>query len=201
VIRAVAFDFGNVLCRLERDKANSAMAAHAGIPPEEIGRRVWGGAIERDSETGRISASEHFERVKAAIGADGSWSYGEFAEEFGLAISPFPEGEAAVEGVAALGLRSFIVSNTNYIHSLKIFGREILATRPELYALSFKIGAMKPDPRIWLWLAERSGLSPAECLYVDDIEVYCAAARGLGFPALRYHFSSGNLLQAIEQLL
>jgi glucose-1-phosphatase len=201
VIKAVAFDFGNVLCKVDRGAASAAMAARSGLSPEEIGLRLWDGAIERDSETGRISSRVHFERVKAAIGADGSWSYGEFAEEFGRAISPFPEGEAAVEGVAALGLRSFIVSNTNYIHSLKIFEREILATRPELYALSFKIGAMKPDPRIWLWLAERSGLSPAECLYVDDIEAYCAAARGLGFPALRYHFSSGNLLQAIEQLL
>ncbi|HET7839140.1 MAG TPA: HAD-IA family hydrolase [Rectinemataceae bacterium] len=201
MIKAVVFDFGNVLCKLERGLANAAMAAHTSLSPEEVGLRVWNGSIERDSETGLIDSREHFRRIRVALEAGSAWSYDDFVEEIGRAIVPYPEGEASLQGVAGLGLRCFILSNTNWIHSLKIFGREVLATVPELHALSFKIGAMKPDPRIWLWLLERAGLEARDCLYVDDVEAYCVAARSLGFSALRFHHSGGNLLQAVERLL
>ncbi len=201
MIKGVVFDFGNVLSILDRDAANLAMAAHTDIDAGEVGRLVWDGSIETDSETGLIDSREHFARIKRAIGAESSWSYGEFIEDFGKAILPFPEGEAAVEGVAKLGLRSFILSNTNWIHSRKIFEREILGTIPELHALSFRIGAMKPDPRIWNWLLEHCGLRAQELVYIDDKEAYCEAARKLGFTAHRYHYEDGNLLREIEELL
>jgi HAD superfamily hydrolase (TIGR01509 family) len=201
MIKAVVFDFGNVLCKLDRGAANSAMAAHTSFSADEVGKLVWNGSIERDSETGLIDSHEHFLRIRETLAADPSWSYEEFVRDFRRAIVPYPEGEAAVEGIAAMGLRTFILSNTNWIHSLQIFEREILGTVPELHALSFRIGAMKPDPRIWNWLLERSGMRAQDCLYVDDVGAYCEAARSLGFSALQYHHSSGNLLHAIQKLL
>jgi FMN phosphatase YigB (HAD superfamily) len=201
MIKAVVFDFGNVLCKLDRESALEGLAAHSAMEPAEIRKLVWGGEIEREAETGRIDSRVHFERVKAAIRGEPSWSYDRFLEEFGRCIVPYPEGEAAVVGASRLGLRTFILSNTNYIHSLSIFDREILATYPELYSLSYKVGFMKPDPRIWLWLLDRARLPAGDCLYVDDLPEYCAAAASLGFATLNFHWTSGNLLQGIERML
>ena len=102
MIRAVVFDFGNVLCRLDRPACNRALAAHSALGPEEVGRRIWGGELERAAETGRIDSHEQFRRVKAAIGGAADWSYDEFAQDYMAGIGPHPEGEAALLGAREL---------------------------------------------------------------------------------------------------
>ena len=109
--------------------------------------------------------------------------------------------EAALLGARALGLRCFILSNTSFLHSRAIFTNEVCCTVPELHALSFKLGWMKPDPRCWTWLLERAGLPAGDCLYVDDVAEYCGVAAGLGFRTLHYEIGAMNLLQAIAAVL
>lgn len=200
-VKAVIFDFGNVLCRLDRPAANRAIASHSRLSAEEVDARLWGGDIERDAETGRIDSQGLFRRVREAIGAEASWTYGDFEAEFMRCIQPNPDGEAALIGAAERGLRTFVLSNTSFLHARWLFQNETLATVPELYALSYKLGFMKPDPRCWLWLLERSGLGPGECLYVDDLAAYCAAAEALGLGSIRYDLGSENLLQKLEGVL
>ena len=45
---------------------------------------------------------------------------------------------------------------------------------------------VKPDPAIFELLAERFGLDPGATFYVDDSEANVAAARELGFDAVRF---------------
>lgn len=201
MIRAVIFDFGNVLCRLDRSACNSALAAHSPLDAEKVGRLVWGGDIELDAETGKIDSREHFRRIKAAIGGEAAWTYDCFATEYLSAIQPHPEGEAALLGAKELGLRCFILSNTSFLHARGIFTNEVLCTVPELHALSFKLGWMKPDPRCWTWILERTGLPAGDCLYVDDVAAYCATAESLGFRAIHYEIGSIDLLQTIQGVL
>ena len=200
-VKAVIFDYGNVLCRLDRPAVDRSFAARCGLTPEEAGARIWGGDLERELETGAIDSREHFERLRLALGAQASWRYEEFAEEYMACLLPHPEGEAALVAAARSGLRTFILSNTSFLHSRAIFQNETLATIPEIYALSYKLGFMKPDPRCWLWLLERASLRPEECLYVDDVEAYCEAAEKLSLRALRYDYRSENLLQKLRAAL
>jgi len=199
--RAVVFDFGNVLCRLDRPACDEALAAHSPLGAEEVGRKVWGGDIELDAETGRIDSREHFRRIKTAIEGEREWTYELFASEYMAALEPYPEGEAALLGARELGLRCFILSNTSFLHSRFIFNNEVLCTVPEFHALSFKLGWMKPDPRCWTWILDRSGLAARDCLYVDDVGAYCAAAETLGFRSLRHEIGEIDLLQAMQAML
>jgi putative hydrolase of the HAD superfamily len=200
-IKAIIFDYGNVLCRLDRAAVNRAIAAHCPLSAEEVGDMLWNGDMEREAETGRIDSRAQFERVSATIGADPSWTYEAFALEYMTCLLPNPDGEAALVGVSKAGFRTFVLSNTSFLHSRAIFRNETLATIPELFALSFKLGFMKPDPRCWLWILERARLNADECIYVDDVEVYCAAAATLGLHAIRYDYAAENLLQKIEAAL
>ncbi len=63
--------------------------------------------------------------------------------------------------------------------------------------LSYHVGMAKPDPRVYRLAAERLGVDPSECLFVDDKEVYCAAARDVGMSAIKYrdfeHFEQDNV--------
>ncbi|MEI6388953.1 MAG: HAD-IA family hydrolase [Spirochaetota bacterium] len=200
-IKAVAFDFGNLLCKLDRPACNAALAAHSPLSPDEVGEAIWGGDIEIRAETGRLDSQGHFLAVKAAIRAEEAWSYDEFQAEYMSALLPHPAGEDAMILARDLGLRIFIVSNTSFLHSRFIFGREVLATLPELYALSYKVGAMKPDSRMWTWILERSGLEAKECLFFDDVAAYVEAAAALGFRAARHDPVSGILSRELGEQL
>jgi len=201
VIKAVVFDLGNVLCRLDWNACDSAFAVHSPLSAEQVGRRVRSEELERVSETGRCDSAEYFRRVKEAIQADSAWTYEEFSEELMRCFIPHPSGERAVVRARELGLRVFILSNTSYLHSRFICSREVLATIPELYALSFKVGVMKPDPAIWKWLLDRSGLEAKECLYFDDIAINCDIGSSLGFRAALHDPETGNLSKELEAML
>ena len=201
MIQAIVFDYGNVLCRIDRPACNRALAAHSRLSAEEVGRRVWGGDIELDAETGKIDSREHFRRIKAAIGGSDDWTYEGFAAEYMRAIQPCPEGEAALLGAKRLGLRCFILSNTSFLHARSIFSNETFCTAPELHALSFKLGWMKPDPRCWAWLLERAGLRAGNCIYVDDVPANCATAESLGFCTIHYEIAGFDLLETVREKL
>ncbi|MBI2589247.1 HAD family phosphatase [Candidatus Saccharibacteria bacterium] len=51
---------------------------------------------------------------------------------------------------------------------------------------SFEVGTTKPDPRIYELATKRLGLKPQDCVFIDDIERYCEAARATGMKAILY---------------
>ncbi len=48
------------------------------------------------------------------------------------------------------------------------------------------VGCRKPEARIYEITVERLGLAPGACLFVDDIEANCEAARELGLRAVHF---------------
>ncbi|HXV23981.1 MAG TPA: HAD family phosphatase [Alphaproteobacteria bacterium] len=52
--------------------------------------------------------------------------------------------------------------------------------------ISGEEGVIKPDPRIFGLLIERTGLIPERTIFVDDSQANVAAALGLGFQAIRF---------------
>lgn len=51
---------------------------------------------------------------------------------------------------------------------------------------SSTVGFAKPDPEIYELAAERLGVQASECVFLDDREDYCEAARGVGMQAIWY---------------
>ena len=199
--QAVVFDYGNVLAMVDRPAMCAAMARHSPLSAGEVQSLVWGGDLEREAETGAYDSREQFRRVKERIRGEDSWSYEQFREEFAAGFVFNDEGLEALRLAAGRGRRTFILSNTSFLHARLLFQNETLATVPEGYVLSFKVGVMKPDPAIWRHLLRTAGLQAGECLYIDDVPEYCAAAQRLGFTALNYLRGNTDLLQKLENLL
>jgi putative hydrolase of the HAD superfamily len=59
------------------------------------------------------------------------------------------------------------------------------------------VGCRKPDAEIYEIMLERLGVAAESCLFVDDVEVNCEAARTLGMTAV--HFRDNE--QAIPEIL
>lgn len=198
---AIVFDFGNVLCGLDRMAFARAASGHCALAPETIDAALWGGELEHSFETGRMDSRAYFARVRAMLDLDPDYSYDEFTADFSRIIKPYPEGEEGLRFAAEKGKRTFILSNTSFLHARMIFGNETLASIPELHILSYKVGVMKPHPGIWQALLRYSGLPAERCLYIDDVPAYCEAARSLGFDAAHFDKNSTNLRTLIENVV
>ncbi len=200
--RAVIFDFGNVLCGVDRGSfVRKATRYSRTMNAEELLSALWGTELEYKFETGKFDSHEYFRRLQAIADFDPIYSYEQFVKDYQTIIVPNPDGEEGLKTAAGLGARTFVLSNTSFLHASAMFDNEILGTYPELYLLSYKVGAMKPDPRIWKRLLEYTRLEPKDCLYIDDIEEYCEVARGLGMSAFCYDFRTQNLSRELKTML
>ena len=61
-------------------------------------------------------------------------------------------------------------------------------------------GYVKPEPEIYKLTAARLGLSPEECVMVDDLESYCQGARDVGMQAIRF-VSNSQCIRDLNALI
>ncbi len=97
------------------------------------------------------------------------------------------------------GLRTALL--TNNVREWEPLWRSKLPELDEIFEVvvdSAFVGMRKPEPEIYELTLERlgGGLAPSECVFVDDIELNCEAARALGMTAVRFEDAD----QAIAEL-
>jgi HAD superfamily hydrolase (TIGR01509 family) len=74
---------------------------------------------------------------------------------------------------------------------------------PELFdgvVISGEVGLHKPQPEIFRLGAERIGLPPEQCVFVDDLRENCAGAEAVGMTTV-LHRGADSTLPELERLL
>jgi len=66
--------------------------------------------------------------------------------------------------------------------------------------LSYEIGAVKPEAVMYTTIVARLGMQPEECLFIDDLERYCEAAKNLGMQAI-YHHDTHDTIAKIKEIV
>jgi putative hydrolase of the HAD superfamily len=202
VIRAVVSDFGGVLTT-PLSKSFFLYGERAGIRPEEFGEalaRATEAAGGRhplfELERGEISEREFLSRLEDHL--DGGVSLEGFGQAFFEHLEP---NEPMIEFMRELrgrGLRMGLL--TNNVREWEPLWRSKLPDIDEIFEVvvdSAFVGMRKPEPDIYLLTLNRlGGLEPRECVFVDDLEVNCEAARAVGMCAVRFEHAD----QAIPEL-
>jgi putative hydrolase of the HAD superfamily len=202
VIRALISDFGGVLTT-PLSVGFLAYQQEAGVSLEELGR-----AMQRATEAhgdhplfvlerGEISEREFARRLEEQL--DGRFDLGRLRELYFERLDPNPAMIAYIGALRERGLRTALL--TNNVREWEPLWR---AKLPELDVIfevvvdSAFVGMRKPEPEIYELTLERlgDGVVAEECLFVDDIEVNCEAARLLGMRAVRFV----DATQAIAEL-
>jgi putative hydrolase of the HAD superfamily len=104
---------------------------------------------------------------------------------------------AAVRRARAAGLRTGLISNSMGGAS---YDRSVF---PELFdgvVISGDVGLHKPQPEIFLLGAERAGVAPDRCVFVDDLRENCDGAAAVGMTAV-LHRGADTTLPELERLL
>jgi putative hydrolase of the HAD superfamily len=147
-----------------------------------------------DFECGRLEEADFEPRLSTALGLD--WHDGLIDRLFaGAGLD-----QAMVDGVRALharGVPTGLVSNS---WGTRRYPRELLAELFDGVVISGEEGFRKPDPRMYELGAERIGVAPADCVFVDDLAFNLDPARELGM-AVVHHTSAASTLAELERLV
>jgi putative hydrolase of the HAD superfamily len=89
--------------------------------------------------------------------------------------------QEAVRVIRDAGLRTALLSNS---WGMADYPRHLFPGMFDVVVISAEVGMRKPEERIFRHATELLGLDPAECVFVDDIQVNVAAAEAVGMTAI-----------------
>jgi putative hydrolase of the HAD superfamily len=88
---------------------------------------------------------------------------------------------AAVQAARDAGLRTGLLSNSWGIDD---YPRHLFPGLFDVVVISAEVGMRKPEQRIFRHTAGLLGLTPQECVFIDDLEVNLVAAEAVGMTAV-----------------
>jgi putative hydrolase of the HAD superfamily len=203
-ITTVISDFGGVLTT-PLVQSFAAVQDETGIPFEELAKAM--GRIEEadglhplyELETGNLSEVDFLaklgDELEPAIGHRPELH--RFSEIYFEALHPNPPMIELMREAKAAGHRMGLL--TNNVREWEPLWRAMLPVDEIFEAVvdSGFVGCRKPDPEIYgLMLARLDDVPAEQCLFIDDVDVNCAAARELGMSAVHYQHNE----QAIPEI-
>lgn len=183
-VKAILFDFGNVISAFDHQPFLEALAAACGKPAEELKALLTGPTSPTlEYESGRMDSAEFLARVSALLGHE--FPEADFIQAFTGIFTPI---EATFDLIRKLkpNYKLGLISDTNPWHFQHgIFPTEVFPLF-DTVTLSYEVGALKPDPRIFADALAKLDLMAEECVYIDDQRAFAQAAtdqlmRGIAF--------------------
>jgi len=203
-IRAVVFDIGGVLERVEDDAWPELWIkrweARMSLPDGHLMAALAEHEPAGDVVTGGMSEAQMRAMYAEALGLDT-----EQADEMMAEMWDGYCGELDVE------LRDFL-ADLRPAYSTAILSNSADGARREeqrrygfeelvdVIVYSHEVGLAKPDPAVFRLTEERLGVQPHEIVFLDDHDGHVEAARRLGWHAVHHRSTAESILQ-IRQLL
>ncbi len=185
--RAALIDLWDTLAYAGWGRQLASLEEQAGVPAARI-RQAFEKTRPARSIGAFADAEEDLAAVLAAAGLDPS------AETLAQLVAMeaaflaenaklFEDALPVLRRLRSQGIRTAVVSNCSHSTG-PVVDRFGLDEEVDAVVLSFEVGAAKPDPAIYLAALERLGALPAEAVFVDDQDEYCAGAEAVGMRAL-----------------
>lgn len=184
MIDTIIFDVGMVLV----DFCWKEHIAGFGFPEETakiVGEAVFQSAAWAETDKGILSEAEltalfiqnapEYEKEIRQVCAD-----------FGGAIRQYEYAVPWIKELKEKGYKVYILSNygeKTYFDSIKELN---FMEEADGGIFSYTVKKVKPEPEIYLLLAEKYNLQPENCVFLDDSRNNVEAARKLGFHAIQF---------------
>jgi HAD superfamily hydrolase (TIGR01509 family) len=176
--KIVVFDLGKVLVDFDYGIAGRKIAAQSKMSADELRAFISTSPLLFRYETGLMSKQRFYDEVCAATGYCGGLA--EFCHFFADIFVPIAPMVQLHGELRQRGYPTYIFSNTNELAVEHIRRSFPFFSHFDGYILSYEVGAMKPDAKIYEALERMAGRRGTEVLYLDDRpeNVEAGAARG-----------------------
>lgn len=182
--RAIIFDIGRVLIRVDISRAMAGLASGLPLTPQE----VWS-AIEKDPhwldwQEGRISPHDWHIHLSKRLGA--SLTFEQFTEVWNRALDPNPIHSESFFEKLSKNYHLALLSNTDAIHMSNEDARFPFFRFFPVRIYSYRVGASKPNPLIYRSALQACKVQAEQAVYIDDVPAYGEAAQRLGMTAIAF---------------
>jgi putative hydrolase of the HAD superfamily len=184
MIRTIIFDLGGVIVPLDFPRAYAAIAKHCSLPAPEIQRKVLETGLVDELECGRVDPQEFARVVIDSLKM--KVDYEQFGELWGELFPPHTLIQDEVFAALKQNHRLLLMSNTNAIHFPYILRHYPVLQRFDYFVLSYEVGVMKPDRRIYDEAIKHAECAAEECLFIDDVQENVDGARAAGMRSERF---------------
>ena len=193
-IRGIIFDFGGVITNMRWDVARELEQQH-GLEKNTLLRTLYDSDDWRAVEVGQgdIEAwrdGAHL-RLEEAAGKPLPPLHEQWRQSWGL----IRENIALIEALRS-SYRVSILSNADRTLEERLRDGLRLHHLFDDVISSAVVGMAKPERRLYRLAAERLGLAPDECVFIDDREDNVAAAREVGMQGIHFRVHRGDDLAA-----
>lgn len=202
-IHNLIFDFGCVIVDLDRQKCIEAL--------ERIGAGEIAHYVDEckqidmflDLELGKIDVAEFCREIRRHAPSCKA-SDEEISQAWGELLTGIPVERLQMIERLHKKYNIYLLSNSNPVHWEKSVDKFFpkAGHTPEYYFdkmfISYKMGMVKPDPRIFETLLRDTGINPAETLFIDDSAANCRAAEEFGINTLHVRHGSEWLSEFSE---
>ncbi|HEY4311199.1 MAG TPA: HAD family phosphatase [Pirellulales bacterium] len=186
VPKFIYFDLGNVLLYFDHALSCRQMAAAAGLSEQQVREAVFDSGLQWQYEAGQVTSEQFYEEFCRRT--DKRPAYDKLAYAAGAIFRMNASMKPVLAHLKASGFRLGLLSNTCEMH-WDYFASGRYAMIPDIFdvvTLSFRVGTMKPDPKIYTAAAEAAQVRPEEIFFMDDTAGHVAAARACGYDAVQY---------------
>jgi epoxide hydrolase-like predicted phosphatase len=198
-LRGLLVDYGGVLTTNVWDSFRAFCEAE-GIDREEVKRafrdRPEAMALLRRLEAGELTEEEFSPLFGPIIGVREDRAAG-LVDRLFAGMEPEEEMIEALRRARAAGLKTGLISNS---WGRGRYDRDSFSELFDGVVISGEVGLHKPQPEIFRLGAERVGLTPEQCVFVDDLRENCEGAEAVGMTAV-LHRGADASLERLEQLL
>ncbi len=144
-------------------------------------------------ETGAVEEAEFEPRLGEILGVSATG----LIDRLFAGSSVDQEMVDAVAAARRAGVRTGLISNS---WGTRRYDRKLLAALFRGIVISGEEGMRKPDPRMYELGAERIGVEPRACVFVDDLPFNLTPAAELGMATI-HHVSARETIPELQRLL
>lgn len=185
--RVLVFDLGKVFIDFDISRAVEQVATTAALPASSVKKFIFDDGLENEFEAGAfdfLSLHRQFEdHFKIKVDCEA------LALAAADMFTVMPESLLFLQDLRKKyksKIPFVLLSNTNEIHWDFIEKHWQISQWFDHVILSFKVKAMKPNPKIYQEVTRITGQAPERCFFVDDILANVEGARSEGFDAVLF---------------
>ena len=181
---AIVFDLGNVLIPFDYSKAiNKLNEVENGLGNRFYDFFKSNYNLHREFEIGKISEKEFINKILSIVDhkIDEKTLCKYYADIFSL-----NEDVISLLPIMKKNYKLFLLSNTDSIHKKYGWEKYDFLKYFDKLILSFEVGAVKPDEKIFREVEKASELPSSEHFFIDDIQEYVEGAKNVGWDAVQF---------------
>ncbi len=190
--RAVIFDIGRVIIRVDLSRSMGALGKRDGLNHTQVLRELEADPRWPDWQEGRMTPRDWHAHLSKKLRF--SYSFEEFCAIWNGVLDPAPILPDLLFEHLATKCRLALLSNTDPIHVAHIEASYPFVRHFPARVYSCRVGSSKPSPAIYHHALREVGATPDEAIFIDDIRENALGAASLGINA--FHFTSADELLA-----